>query len=196
MGRRRASATADSVPSTLLAALILILILNELKLSQSDAAEGRGCKRVVFRVAGPQALTGHRVTVKRISRAANPLEKGNCHFLWPAVWHGDIIHGKLEVVPPRRSSGGSNYRRSHPLRSPLEIPRFSPAATEAVEAEEREGDPRCRRLLAVFGEEQQRPPQPKHRRPASSRRRPNRRPLAQGLRRRFPPPLDATARKT
>lgn len=50
-------------------------------------------------------------------------------------------------MPPRRSSGGSNYRRSHPLRSPLEIPRFSPAATEAVEVERREGDPWCRRFL-------------------------------------------------
>lgn len=40
-------------------------------------------------------------------------------------------------------------------------------------------------FLAVFGEEQH-PPQPKHHRPASSRRRPNPRPLAQGLRRRFP----------
>lgn len=61
--------------------------------SESSTAEGRGCEHVVFRVAGPQAPTGHRVTVTRISRAANPLRKETATFFGPQSDTGTLFTG-------------------------------------------------------------------------------------------------------
>lgn len=63
-------------------------------------------------------------------------------------------------MPPRRSGRPRQqlHRRSHPLRSPLQIPRFSPVEVKG-EGEGREGDPWC--CCESCFQWTQHPPQPK-----------------------------------
>lgn len=53
-----------------------------------------------------------------------PSEKRNCHFLWHAFLDQDIIHGKLEVMPPHHCRG-SNYLQLPSFWSTVKIQCFS-----------------------------------------------------------------------